>query len=142
MGSKAIRKVYSLGRKHGKARYFTLPKTWFRWLEEEHYLVPKRVTFETRENHYYLIIRPDEEHNAADLNGRPRSKVLTIGLTSSVVKLPWVWCLDCDRRLSDKKVRRKLQWVWMTIGEKEVTLEPASREEHDEREVRRRRERG
>jgi len=142
MGSKAIRKVYSLGKKHGKARYFTLPKTWLRWLEEEHYLVPKRVIFETRD-HYYLTIRPHEEENGVDLNVRPHAEVMTIGTTSSVVKLPWVWCLNCDRRLSDKKAKRRLQWVWMTIGEKEVTLEPATKEEHDARDARlRRRERG
>jgi len=126
MATKAIRKVFELGEGHPRQRFSTLPRAWLRWLEQDRYIVPQRVTFEMMKKS--LIIKPFVGETVAELAGRAYKKVMTIGVVATIVELPRSWCLMCDNDLG-----RPLQWVWMRTAEDSVILEPASHEEHDER---------
>jgi len=127
----AIRKVFRLGDRHGDERYFTLPQTWLRWLEESELLVPKSVVFKMQE--HTLTITPFEGQSVEEMKGLPHTQVMTTGGSFRIIQLPRVWCMGCDRFLSDEEKERNLRYVWVLASGKTITLEPASKEDHDAR---------
>lgn len=123
MATKAIRKVFTLGKKHTNQRYFTLPKPWLRYLEGDLHIVPDKMMFEMMGK--TLIIKPFLGKVATEHAAQHCANIMRIGVTSAIVGLPDSWCVMCEKDLGTS-----LQWVWVRIRDDAVTLEPATKEEH------------
>lgn len=124
MPTKMIRKLFSLGRWHPNKVFFTLPAPWLRFLEEDLFIVPKRILFEITER--TLVLKPSVA-SKAELAGKTQKPVYEIG-KARIVEIPRAWYILRSRELGEP-----LEWVWVRVTDNAIMLEAASKEEHDER---------